>query len=93
MNELEDIIKNTDYWVSLYALDYLRQDLERVEAYELISKVEESWKRISDDYIDFRLNHSAYFESEGRKVVKDVYKVLGYFPKGDGDYGRIGGKK
>lgn len=88
MNSIDDIKNNYDYWLSLYALDYLKNDLRKAEAYELINKVDESWKRVSNDYIDFRLNRSQYFESEGRKVIREVYKVLGYNPnRGKNDNG------
>lgn len=74
---IEDQIQDQDYWLALYSLDYLMQDLYKAEAYELINKVDKSRYRISEDYILFRLDK---YDSEGRKVIREVYNVLGYNP-------------
>jgi hypothetical protein len=44
---------------------------------ELIGILYKSMKFWEEQYIDFRLDK---FDSEGRKVIREVYNILGYNP-------------
>lgn len=75
---LEDVVHDADYQNALLVMDLAINAYERLEMYEEAKKMYNSWKRVSEDYIDFRLDR---FDSEGRQVVSQVYfKILKYNP-------------
>lgn len=74
---LEKQVYDWDYQNALYAMDEVFWAYIRAEQYENAAKMYWSWKRITEDYIDFRLTE---FDSEARKVISKTYKILGYNP-------------
>jgi hypothetical protein len=74
---LDDKIMDIDMQNGLLAMELVFNTLVKQEKYEDAKKMYWSWKRVGQDYIDFRLKH---YDSEGRKVIREVYKVLGYNP-------------
>ena len=74
---IEDRINDADYQNSIYSMGVMVDSLVDLDKMEAAKGMYASWKRVSDEYIIFRLN---LFDSEARRVVKEVYKVLGYNP-------------
>lgn len=74
---LEDRLDDMHYLNSLWALDFVHQVLKKGEAYEAAECLLSTFMHVSNNYIDFRLKH---YDSEGRKMIRETYKVLGYNP-------------
>ena len=75
--DISDKLDDRDYLNALFCIDIINKLAIKSDEYEISQELSESWKRISDDYIDFRLKH---YDSEGRKVIRATYKTLGYKP-------------
>lgn len=74
---LEDKVTDVDMRNALFAMDVTMNALLNREQYKEYQKMYWSWKRITGDYIYFRLTH---YDSEARSVIREVYNVLGYNP-------------
>jgi len=74
---IEDKIYDADYQNALFSLNTMFNTFMSMEQYENAKGIYWTWKRFGDDYISFRLRH---YDSEGRKVIKEVYDILGYNP-------------
>jgi len=74
---IEDRFSNFDYLNALWSIEILSRVMVSNEDYDLAEGLNDSWRRISNDYIDFRLKH---YNSEGRMVIRETYRILGYAP-------------
>lgn len=75
---LEDRTLNTEFLSNLYKYRVMINAQIRLENYYFASEALKLHKQTEIDYINFRLDKYA---GEGRKVVGEVYKILGYNPK------------
>ncbi|RLD79750.1 MAG: hypothetical protein DRJ15_08740 [Bacteroidetes bacterium] len=74
---LEDRILDKDFAVLTTGLNVLRTMAMGKEDYEFVDMLEGVFMRHTNDYIDFRLE---CYDSEGRKVIRETYRILGYNP-------------
>lgn len=76
-DDLENKVYDTDYRNALWSMTEVHKSLMKAEQYRAAQAIYWSWKRITEDYISFRLEK---YSSESNKVIRKVYNILGYNP-------------
>lgn len=76
-DNLEDRTINEKFLSDFQKYRWIAESQTRLENYHVVASVLRLHKQAEVDYINFRLDKYA---SEGRKVIAEVYKILGYNP-------------